>query len=246
MVYWGGDFMKARHFFRPALQMFDFKGIAGQAEYLRYTVGTWLVTAFLAMVVFGLFTFNWVYIVPPDLLDESGRLLLLPPVDFFTAWLYLLAVALLFLFAVTVRRLRDAGASLHHLLWVAPFPLGLVVLFAVCLRPTFVDYPITRPDAHGRVVMKSEQMAERRTAFRSKLGLAAIEIILGAAIKSVGTARPSGEMQLEGGRKVKTSAKARVIKADGTLNRHNTIFGRAKAHMRAGRPVKASSNKRTL
>ncbi|MDQ0664740.1 hypothetical protein QFZ35_003238 [Arthrobacter ulcerisalmonis] len=57
MVYWG-DFMKARHFFRPALQMFDFKGTAGQAEYLRYTAGTWLVTAFLALALFGLFTFE--------------------------------------------------------------------------------------------------------------------------------------------------------------------------------------------
>jgi uncharacterized membrane protein YhaH (DUF805 family) len=238
--YWG-NFMKARYFFRPIWRMFDFKGTTGRAEYFTYAVTSFLMTVFLTLATFIFFALNWPNILPADMLDENGRPPWLPPFGTQEVFNVLWSVFQFPMLALTVRRLRDQYASYWALAWLI-FPLvGPAVLFGYGFVPTFRDHEVTLPN--GARMMRSQQLSERR--FRNTLISGAV-VVGGTAALANAMSQSVGGLRLEGGKPVGVNRNASAFKADGSVNNRTSIVGERKAHMRGGKPVKASRNKYTL
>lgn len=239
-----GKRMKPIYFVRPIWRMFDFKGVTGRAEYLTYTITSFLVTSLVlvaGLAVHLLANINWHLIVPQEMLNDEG--MLYSATDTVPLMFALFALHLVLqwpMVALTTRRLRDQYASWSVRGWFfIPF-LGPVVLFGHGFAPTFRDYPVQLWS--GETVMRSTQLTGRR--FRNALIGAAVA---GAAAAGVANSLDGlGSIQLRGGAKVGVNRKASPFKADGSLNRNTAITGGNRAHTRVGSPVRASRNRYKL
>jgi uncharacterized membrane protein YhaH (DUF805 family) len=232
--------MHAVYFVRPIRQMFDFKGTTGRAEYFTYAVTSFLVASFLTFVLILSVVFadiNWSVFLPAGMLNEYGRLY--DPMDVTTMSYVGTAIWTLGQFpmlALTVRRLRDQYANMAACTWFfIPF-FGPAVLFFYGFVPTFHDYQVTLQD--GTVVWRSQQLTHRHIR----------NTMIGVGVAAAGYRAIAGSadgLRLEGGPKVGVNRNISAFKADGTINNRTSILGGRKAHMRNGRPVKASRNKYT-
>lgn len=81
--------------------------------------------------------------------------------------------------------------------------------------------------------------------FRNILITGAV-VIGGTAALSSAMAGSVAGLQIQGGKKVGVNRKMSPFKADGTINNRTSILGGRRAHLRGGRPVKASRNRYTL
>jgi uncharacterized membrane protein YhaH (DUF805 family) len=193
--------MQAKYFFRSVWRMFDFKGTTGRAEYFTYAVASFLTTLLLSALVFFadlIAGTNFYLTMLPEMLNIAGPLWSVDPGTTTKVHFALWTVFQFPMLALTSRRLRDQNTSLAVFWWLLCPPLGTAILFGYGFRPTFQDYAVTRPDAHGRAVMKSEQIAERRSKFRSASFLALVDLAIAAAT-TADAPSTSGGMRLVGG-----------------------------------------------
>lgn len=233
--------MKAIYFVRPIGQMFNFKGVTGRAEYFTYTLASLLVALLLSTVAFAasiLEGINWYKILPPQMLNEYGSPYSISSDQLSWTLLFIWVVLQFPMYALTTRRLRDQYAPRAAYVWQMIPIFGRIACFFYGFVPTFVDHPVIMPD--GSTVMRSQLIADRR--FRTGMILAGGAV--GGAIAAAKTS--GGGMELQGGPKVGVNRNASAFKADGSINNRTSILGGRKAHMRNGKPVRASRNKYTL
>lgn len=233
--------MQVSYFFRPIWRLWDFKGTTGRAEYFTYAVASLLVTLVLTVAVHIYAIYNWTAVMPPEMLNDIGRPVWAPRINLMAAFAVLWTVFQLPMLALTVRRLRDQHASYWALAWLGIPLLGPAVLFGYGFVPTFRDYELVLPG--GTRMMRSQQLSEKR--FRNILITGAVVIGGTAALSSAMSGSMAG-LQIQGGKKVGVDGKMSPFKTDGSINIGTSILGGRRAHLRGGRPVKASRNRYTL
>jgi uncharacterized membrane protein YhaH (DUF805 family) len=226
-----------KHFFLPIAQMFNFSGRTTRKGYFPYAITQTLFVALatcLAIVV---------YVVLPGINVDGLRTLdwALDPGDFFVVMFVAITLSQFPMIALTVRRLRDANAPKLSLLWLFLPYFGPVVLFGMAFMPTYEDR-VVGYDENGHEVWHSHTLAQRR-----KTGLLIAGALAAAGVTQMHDyATTATAMTLQGGAKVKTNPKMRVLNDQGGINKNNTIFSGNKAHTRKdGTFVKQGHNKRT-